>query len=91
MILHSNLFFTRLIILNADVPMHGPMKGAITKSAVDGPRRAGGHMSAIVPPPTLNAGLPNTPAKKRQMTTEAMLLEVAAPIRKSVAMGKPSR
>lgn len=74
-----------------DSPMQGPIKGAMTNSAVAGPRRAGGHMSAIVPPPTLKAGLPKTPAKKRQMTTPPILLDVAAPTRKRIQMGSPRR
>lgn len=79
------------MIWGFDIPIQGPIKGAITKRAVAGPRRAGGHISAIVPPPTLNAGLPNTPAKKRQITSAAMFFDVAAPMRKRVAMGSPRR
>jgi len=43
------------------------------------PLSCGAHISAIVPPPTLKTGLPNTPAKNLQIVKEAMLLENPEP------------
>ena len=62
----------------------------MTKRVVAGPRVAGGHISAMVPPPILKGGLPNTPAKKRQTKTAPILFETAAPMENSTAIGIPS-
>jgi hypothetical protein len=70
-----------------NIPIHGPRNGDMTKSIVDGPRRAGGQISAMVPPPTLNAGLPNMPAKKRQMAIPAIVGDRAEPIKNSTERG----
>lgn len=45
----------------------------------------------MVPPLTLNAGLPKKPAKNRHTSREAMLFDTAAPITNSVAMGRLTR
>lgn len=69
----------------------GPRNGAMTNKQVAGPRSEAVQISAIVPPPMLNAGLPNIPAKNRQTNTAAILFATAEPIKNSIAEGKAIR
>ena len=73
------------VIATTNIPILGPRFGAITKKEVALVLYLGTQMCAIVPDPTLEAGLPKNPAKKRQTSTDATLLETAEPTMNNVA------
>lgn len=68
-------------------PSVGPRKGAQTMMAMGMARSCGAHTSDRVALPTLRAGLPKHPAKKRHTTKLAMDCEKPEPRVKRPKMG----
>jgi hypothetical protein len=65
-------------------PIAVPRKGARRNMDVALARLLGGKRSAFVAAPTARTGLPVRPAKKRQMSKDARLVEKPAPRVKSM-------
>ena len=72
-------------------PKTGPRKGVKMKKHTTNPRFAGVYKSALVPAPILRGGEPKTPAKNRQTTRDAKVLEKPAPIMKSPNIGRQEK
>lgn len=68
-------------------PKVGPKKGAQTRMAIGMARSCGAQTSERVALPTLSAGLPKQPARKRHTVKLAMDCEKPAPSVKSAKMG----
>ena len=72
-------------------PKTGPRKGVKMKKHTTNPRFEGVYKSALVPAPILRGGEPKTPAKNRQTTRDAKVLEKPAPIMKSPNIGRQEK